>query len=302
LNTNRLIPLLPDLAIFVTVVEQGNFSKAAKLLGVTPSAVSRQISRLEDALALKLLERTTRKLALTESGKITFNYGKQMLDSADQAVSASSSVNSTPTGLLRIAAPKSLANQVLRPLLVEFSKKYPTIKLHLKITDRVLEPIHDSIDILIHINEKPIDSLVNIKLGRVEQIVCASPHFLAQNGTPTHPEQLKDVSCICLGENVTDNRWRFTKDNQHCTVEVNGNYLVNHSVMRLDAIEQSLGIGSLPDYVAKQAIHDGTLIPILEGWQHQGNYQGDICLQFLQSKYMPSKIRVFIDFIKGKMS
>jgi len=302
LNTNKLIPLLPDLAIFVTVVEQGNFSKAAKLLGVTPSAVSRQISRLEDALALKLLERTTRKLALTESGKITFNYCKQMLDSADQAVSASSSVSSTPTGLLRIAAPKSLANQVLRPLLVEFSKKYPTIKLHLKITDRVLEPIHDSIDILIHINEKPIDSLVNIKLGRVEQVVCASPKFLAQNGTPTHPEQLKDFSCICLGENVTDNRWRFTKDNQQCTVEVNGSYLVNHSVMRLDAIEQDLGIGSLPDYVAKQAIQDGSLVPILEAWQHQGNYQGDICLQFLQSKYMPSKIRVFIDFIKEKMS
>ena len=111
---------------------------------------------------------------------------------------------------------------------------------------------------MIHINEKPIDSLVNIKLGRVEQIVCASPHFLAQNGTPTHPEQLKDVSCICLGENVTDNRWRFTKGNQQCTVEVNGSYLVNHSVMRLDAMEQDLGIGALPDYVAQQAIQDGT--------------------------------------------
>ena len=302
MNTNKLIPLLPDLAIFVTVIEQGNFSKAAKKLGVTPSAVSRQISRLEDALALKLLQRTTRKLALTESGKITFDYCKQMLDAAEQAVNASSSVNTIPSGLLRIAAPKSLANQVLRPLFVEFSNKYPAIKLHLKVTDRVLDPIHDAIDILIHINEKPIESLVNIKIGRAEQIVCASPNYLKKYGTPTHPEQLKGLPCICLGESVTDNRWRFTKGNQQATVQVDGNYLVNHSGMRLDAIEQGLGIGSLPDYVAKQAIKDGSLVPILEAWQRQGNYQGDICLQFLQSKYMPSKSRAFIDFIKDKMS
>lgn len=302
MNTNKLIPLLPDLAIFVTVIEEGNFSKAAKKLGVTPSAVSRQISRLEDALSLKLLQRTTRQIALTESGKITFDYCKQMLDAADQAVNASSSVSTTPTGLLRIAAPKSLANQVLRPIFVEFSKIYPTIKLHLKVTDRLLDPIHDAVDILIHINEKPIQSLVNIKIGRTEQILCASPEYLQQNGTPTHPEQLKDYSCICLGEDVTDNRWCFTKDNQQSTVHVNGSYLVNHSGMRRDAIEQGLGIGTLPDFVAKEAIKEGVLVPILETWQLQGNYQGDICLQFLQSKYMPSKNRVFIDFIKDKMN
>jgi len=302
MNTNKLIPLLPDLAIFVTVIEQGNFTKAAKKLGVTPSAVSRQISRLEEALALKLLQRTTRKLALTESGKITFDYCKQMLDAADQAVNASSSMSTTPTGLLRISAPKSLANQVLRPLFVEFSKQFPNIKLHLKVTDRLLDPIHDAVDMLIHINEKPIESLVNIKIGRTEQMLCASPEYLHQHGTPTHPEQLKDYPCICLGENVTDNRWRFVKDNQHATVHVNGRYLVNHSVMRRDAIEQGLGIGTLPDFIAKQAIEDGTLVTILESWQLQGSYQGDICLQYLQSKYMPSKNRAFIDFIKQKMT
>jgi DNA-binding transcriptional LysR family regulator len=301
MDTNKLIPLLSDMAIFVTVVEQGNFSKAAKRLGVTPSAVSRQISRLEDALGIKLLQRTTRQLALTESGTITFNYCKQMVESADQAVNASRSVTSTISGLLRVSAPKSLANKVLRPLFVEFLKCYPDIQLHLKVSDRIFDPIHDGVDFLIHINDKPIEALVNVKLGHVEHVVCASPNFLANHSLPTHPEDLKKLACICLGENMADSRWRFTQKNQQTTVQVMGSYLINHSEMRKDAIEQGFGVGSLPDYIAKKGIETGTLIPLLEDWQLQGSYQGDICLQYVQSKYMPNKNRVFIDFMKKKL-
>jgi len=301
-NTNKIIPLLADMAIFVTVVEQGNFSKAAKKLGVTPSAVSRQISRLEDALGIKLLQRTTRQLALTESGEITFTYCKQMVEAAEEAVSASTSATSTVSGLIRVAAPKSLANQVLRPIFVEFMKHYPDIQLHLKVTDLVLDPIHDAIDFLIHINDRPIESLVKIKLGKVGQVLCASPDYLQINPTPLHPDDLKKHACICLGENATDNRWQFINNNQQATVQVSGSYLVNHSEMRRDAIEQGFGIGSLPDYIAKQAIESGRLITLLPDWQLQGNYHGDICLQFVQTKYMPNKNRVFIDFIKQKLS
>jgi DNA-binding transcriptional LysR family regulator len=301
MDTNKLIPLLSDMAIFVTVVELGNFSKAAKKLGVTPSAVSRQISRLEDALGIKLLQRTTRQLALTESGTITFDYCKQMIESADKAVNASRSTTSTVSGLLRVAAPRSLANKVLRPFFVEFLKCYPDIQLHLKVTDRILDPIHDGVDFLIHINDKPIEALVNVKIGRVEQVLCASPDFLKKHTLPTHPDDLKYLACICLGENMADNRWRFSSKNQHTTIQVTGSYLLNHSEMRRDAIEQGLGIGPLPDYIAQQEIETGKLIPLLEDWQLQGNYQGDICLQYVQSKYMPNKNRVFIDFMKQKL-
>ncbi|MBA6363872.1 LysR family transcriptional regulator [Colwellia sp. BRX8-4] len=301
MDTNKLIPLLSDMAILVTVVEQGNFSKAAIKLGVTPSAVSRQISRLEDALGIKLLQRTTRQLALTESGTLTFNYCKQMIESAEQAVNASSSTTSTVSGLLRVAAPKSLANRVLRPLFVEFLKCYPDIQLHLKVTDRILDPIHDGVDFLIHINDNPIEALVNVKIGRSEQVLCASPDFLANHPLPTHPDDLKDLPCLCLGENMSDSRWRFSQKNQQTSVQVTGSYLLNHSEMRRDAIEQGFGIGSLPDYIAQQGISSGKLIPLLEDWRLQGNYQGDICLQYVQSKYLPNKNRIFIDFMKQKL-
>lgn len=166
-----------------------------------------------------------------------------MVEAAEEAVSASTSATSTVSGLIRVAAPKSLANQVLRPIFVEFIKHYPDIQLHLKVTDLVLDPIHDAIDFLIHINDRPIKSLVNIKLGKVGQVLCASPDYLQINPTPLHPDDLKKHACICLGENATDNRWQL-----------------------------------------------------------QGNYHGDICLQFVQTKYMPNKNRVFIDFIKQKLS
>lgn len=298
MDTNKLMPLLSDMAIFVTVIEQGNFSKAAKKLGVTPSAVSRQISRLEDALGIKLLERTTRQLALTESGNLTFDYCKQMVESAEHAVNASCSATSSVSGLLRVAVPRSLANKVLRPIFTEFLKRYPEIKLHLKVTDRILDPIHDGVDFLIHINDSPIEALVNVNIGYVKQVLCASPDFLEKHSLPTHPDELKHLPCICLGENVTDSRWRFSKKKQQLTVQVSGTYLLNHSDMRKDAIVQGFGIGPLPDYLAQQGIEKGTLIPLLQDWKMQGNYQGGICLQFVQSKYMPNKNRAFIDFMK----
>ena len=298
MDTNKLMPLLSDMAIFVTVIEQGNFSKAAKKLGVTPSAVSRQISRLEDALGIKLLERTTRQLALTESGNLTFDYCKQMVESAENAVNASRSATSSVSGLLRIAVPRSLANKVFRPIFTEFLKRYPEIKLHLKVTDRILDPINDGVDFLIHINDSPIETLVNVSIGHVKQVLCASPDFLEKHSLPIHPDELKHLPCICLGENVTDSRWRFSNKNQQLTVQVSGSYLLNHSDMRKDAIEQGFGIGPLPDYVAQQGIEKGTLISLLQDWKMQGNYQGGICLQFVQTKYMPNKNRAFIDFMK----
>lgn len=301
MDTNKLMPLLSDMAIFVIVVERGNFSKAAKKLGVTPSAVSRQMSRLEDALGIKLLQRTTRKLALTESGKITFDYCKQMLESADQAVNASRSATSSVSGLIRVAAPRSLANKVLRPIFIEFLKCYPDIQLHLKVTDRILDPIHDGVDFLIHMNDSPIETLVNVNIGHVKQVLCASPDFIKKHSLPTHPDELKYLACLCLGENETDSRWRFNNKNQQVTVQVTGPYFLNHSEMRKDAIEQGFGVGPLPDYIVQQGIEKGTLIQLLKDWKMQGNYQGNICLQFVQSKYMPNKNRAFIDFMKQKL-
>jgi DNA-binding transcriptional LysR family regulator len=152
-----------------------------------------------------------------------------VVESAEKAVNASRSVTSAVNGLLRVAAPKSLDNQVLWPLFVEFLKCYSDIQLHLKVSNRILDLFHDGVDFLIDINDYPIEAYVNVNIGRVEQVLCAIPDFLAKHALPKHPDDLKGLTCICLGENLTDNQWRFSNENHKTTVEVTGSYLLNHS-------------------------------------------------------------------------
>jgi len=302
MDTKKLLPLLPDLVIFVAVIEQGNFTDAAKKLGRTPAAVSKQISRLEAALALKLLQRSTQKLTLTESGKMTFDYCKKLLNDIDQTVNKNAALSPLPTGLLRISAAKPLVNQLLKPLFMAFSKQYPTVKLHVKVTEQLSDPLYDAVDIVIHRNKKPIESLVNINIGKIEHVLCASPDYIKQHGTPTHPMQLQNYQCIGLDEYSTDPQWQFTRDGQEITVQVDERHVINHSTKRKNAIEQGLGIGILPNFIAKKAIEKGTLVAVLEDWQWQESDQEDIYVQFLPSKHVPSKNTAFIDFIKQKMS
>jgi len=300
-DTNHLMPLLPDMAVFVTVVESGSFTAASKKLGVTPSAVSRKISRLENALSVKLLERTTRKIAMSESGQIVYRYCRQMIDSAKEAVQVSSSVSMKPVGNLRISVPKAFGNQVLKPLVFSFLQKYPDIKLSVKVTDLLIDPIHDEVDIIFRLTDKPIEGLVSRIVGKVDLVLCASPDYLKENGVPEHPSELIKHQCLYLGEVPSDNQWKFVLADHEVSVNVDGRYVVNHTEMRLSGIKNGLGIGILPDFSASSSLNDGSIVRVLENWTIKENYQGLITLQFAQSKYLPTKCRVFIDYIIEKM-
>lgn len=301
MDTNKLMPLLPDLAVFVAVVEAGSFTAASKVLGVTPSAVSRKISRLEDALSIKLLERTTRKISMSESGEVTYNYCRQMLHSANEAVNASRSIMMKPIGNLKIAAPKAYAYQVLRPLVFSFMEKYPDIKLTLKVTDKLVDPIYDDVDLIFRLTNNPTEGLVSKIVGKVDLVLCASPEYIKKSGIPKHPSDLVNHECLYLGDTVLDNEWKFVLADSEVTVKVDGRYVVNHTQMRLEGIEKGLGIGILPDFTAKQPLKKGRIIRVLENWTMKGNYQGVISLQFAQSQYLPAKCRVFIDYMVEKL-
>ena len=302
MDTNRLMALMPDLAVFVTVVESGSFTAASKKLGVTPSAVSRKISRLENALSIKLLERTTRKIATSESGKVTYNYCRQMLDSAKEAVQVSSSIAINPAGNLRIAVPKAFGNQVLKPLIFPFMQMYPDIKLSVKVTDQFIDPIHDEVDIIFRLTDNPAEGLVSKVVGEVHLLLCASPEYLRKHGVPEHPSELTEHQCLYLGETPLDNQWKFVLGDHKVTVNVDGRYVVNHTGMRLSGIKNGLGIGILPDFTADVSIKDGSIVRVLENWKIKENYNGVITLQFAQSRYLPTKSRVFIDYIAERLT
>ena len=302
MDTNKLISLMPDLAAFVTVVECGSFTAAGKKLGVTPSAVSRQISRLESALSIKLLERTTRQVRISESGKPTYDYCRVMLDSAREAVHASGHDKSDPAGYLRIAVPKAFGKQVLEPLIFPFLAQYPNIRLKLKITDYFVDPIKDEVDAIFRITDHPIEGLASRSLGQVELQLCATPEYLRQYGTPEHPKDLVRHNCLYLGEKTDDNHWEFVYGDQKVRVAVDGQYAVNHTEMRLNGILQGLGIGMLPSFTAESALREGKIVQVLADWKAMGNYQGRINIQYPRSRYVPAQLRCFIDYLVNEMT
>ncbi|ELR67829.1 Transcriptional regulator, LysR family [Photobacterium marinum] len=297
MDTNKLIALMPELAVFKIVVDEGSFTGAARKLGVTPSALSKQISHLERELSAKLLERTTRKLVITESGKGIYEQCSTILEAAKQAVEYTSSEHTTPSGTLTVAAPKAFLSIILQPMVTPFLTKYPDIELKLKARDGEIDLISEGIDVVFRLTEKPSEGLVLKQMGKVSLSLCASPDYLERRGIPEHPTELLNHDCIYLGETATDHIWDFVKDDEFHSIPVKGRYAVNHSQMRLKGVTDGLGIGIFPDFVIKNALKEGKVKQVLTDWTLKGNYQGDIALQFAQTKFMPARLRAFIDYV-----
>ena len=297
MDINKLMASLPDMASFVMVVEEGGFSAASKKLGMTPSAVSRQISRLEKSLAVKLLERTTRKMTLSVAGRPVYELCKTMLDSAREAANISSYATTEPEGLLRIAAPKAVAKKLLEPMLLSFAHQYPKITLQVKVTDHIVDPIANEVDLLVSLTAQPALGLICKDLREVKILLCASPKYLANHGDITVPQQLSEHSCITLGESANDHVLEMHNKQQNVKVVVSGRYQVNDSQMRLNAILQGLGVGALPDFIASDALIKGELIHILPQWYLKHNYQGTLRLQYAQSKFIPERLKLLAAFL-----
>ena len=294
MDTNKLINSLSDMANFVTVVEEGGFSAASRKIGVTPSAVSRQVTRLERALGVRLLERSTRKVQLSVAGRPVYELCRTMLDSAREAAQVSRSVTKDPVGILRIAAPKAVAKCILEPLLLSFMAQYPQIELQLKVTDHIVDPLHNEVDLLVSLERDPALGLIAKEMGEVKIVLCASPEYLANNPELSKPEALIDHSVLTLGENANDKVLEMQKGATLKRVNISGRYSVNHSQMRLNAALQGVGIALLQDFVAKESLENGSLISVLDGWHIKHNYQGTLRLQYAASNFIPERLKLLV--------
>ncbi|ELV8761099.1 LysR family transcriptional regulator [Vibrio fluvialis] len=301
LNT-KLIGLLPDLATFILVVNEGSFTAAAHKLGVTPSALSKLITRLELALSVKLFERTTRKLIITQAGQKVYDQCLVMVNAAQQAVELSGSDHTEPSGALTVAAPEAFLNSVLQPFVVPFLKKYPQIQLKLRAADGEIDLFKHNIDVAFKLTDKPDENLVLRELCKTNLVLCASPDYLEERGVPTHPTQLTEHDCLYLAETDKDHLWDFLKDDEFHNVSVSGRYAVNHSQMRLNGVKNGLGIGIFHDFVVQDALAEGKVVQLLKDWTIKSNYHGAIAMQYAQTKYMPARLRVFIDYVMKHLS
>jgi DNA-binding transcriptional LysR family regulator len=258
------------------------------------------VSRIESALSAVLIERTTRRQTTTLVGVAVYEQCRQMLDSAKEAVVASESEATEAKGRLRIAAPDAFSKQVLEPLLLEFMALYPAISLQVQVTDLRVDPAYQNVDVVFYVADKPHEHLVCKTLGKVRSILCASPEYVAEHGTPNSPEDLLDHLCLPLGFFDGDNIWSFTQGERKSVITVDGRYINNDAEMRLRGVRQGFGIAPFPDFVVRESLEKGDVVQVLNDWQLNSDFQGGIHMQFLAMRFMPNKMRVFIDFMESR--
>jgi len=296
--------LLPYMAVFVKVVEQGSFTAAAEQLGTTASSISRQIATLEQALGVKLLERTTRRLRLTEAGTTAWERCYEMVQSAQSVLALAERISDSPQGRVRISAPRAYGKELISPHIAEFLQRYPKVDIQLMLTDRLVDLINNDLDLVIRITDTPPSGLAGRPLVQVSHILGASERYLQHHGIPEHPHDLARHQCIWLGEVAGDNHWKFRHrtNRQEVNVAVHGRYASNHSKARLEGIISDLGIGCLPWFSASEALAQRQIIRVLPEWDYMTTYYGMSWVLWHPNRFLPPKCRVTIDFLVEKIA
>ena len=297
MRTDNFLEVMHELVAFVRVAETGSFSDAARQQGVTPSAISRPVARLEKTMGVSLLQRTTRQLRLTDAGLEVLAHGRTMIAAAQATLQVAEGHVGEPQGLVRVSAPKAFARHMLQPVLLGFLQQHPAVDVHLLVVDRPVDPLREGVDVVIRLTDDPPQGMVARALMPVRQLVLASPAYIRAHAPLRTPEDLMGHSCLVIGEQERDSRWRFVRGQESVAVVVAGRYTVNHSEMRLAAIEADLGVGCVPDFVAQDALAAGRVVRLLPEWAFDTNYQGMAYLLFAGSRYTAPKVRVFIDHL-----
>lgn len=297
MGSNDFLGVMQELVAFVRVAEAGSFSAAARAQGVTPSAISRQVARLEKALGLALLQRTTRQLRLTDAGLAVLEHGRAMVAAARATLEVAEGHVDVPRGRVRLSAPKAFARQVLHRPVLDFLQRYPEVDVHFLVQDRAVDALREGVDLVVRLTDDPPPGMVARALCPVQQWVVASPAYLAAHPAVNTPDDLMAHSCIALGEQERDGRWRFVRGDEAVEVAVTGRYTVNHSEMRLAAVEAGLGIGCMPDFGARAAIAEGRVVRLLADWTFDTRYQGTAYLLFAASRHTAPKVRALIDHL-----
>ncbi|MEH6579631.1 MAG: LysR family transcriptional regulator [Amphritea sp.] len=281
------------ISVFVAVVENNGFSPAARVLGISKSAVSKRITLLEQHLGVKLLHRTTRRLSLTEAGERYFEHAAKAQGAARDAEDAVTQLQGEPQGRLRINTPMSFGRLHVAPLIPEFLERYPKINIEMVMDDKVVDLVEGGFDVAIRAGKLPDSSLIARKLAPLNSVLCASPDYIKQQGKPATPSELIHHNCVLYSYSSQINEWVFFGEDESVRIEVSGNYQVNNSEALREALLQGLGIGRLPTFVAGPELKAGRLINLFESYRmpHKTIYA-----VFPEREYMPAKVRAFLDF------
>lgn len=285
--------ILPYLETFVAVVENGSFTAAAKALGISKPVVSKQVSHLEQSLGVQLLQRSTRRMHLTEAGEIFTRYAQGIVEDAKEAEQSVLPLQSEPQGRLRISAPESLVASLLPNVLLGFQQRFPKVELDMRVSGRFADLIEEGIDVALRIGDLDDSAMIARRLMTCHFHVCAAPDYWRKQGKPDHPDALQNHNCLIYTQSSKPDTWFFKDTNgDDFSVKVSGNLSTDAGMQLLDAVLASQGVMLAPSYMIANLINEGRIETVLE------NFSRDpvgVFAIYPQSKLISPKVRAFID-------
>ena len=289
-----------EMAAFVRVVDAKGFSAAAPALGLSPSAVSKLVTRLEARLGVRLLQRTTRALHLTQEGEAFYESARRIVDEIEALESRLVDGRGTPQGLLRVTTSLAFATHQLTPILAEFLARYPAIQFALLPTDRLVDMVEEGVDIAIRIGRLADTSFMARRIGEDKRVICASPDYLARHGTPRRPQDLLRHECILSRERAYLNRWSFRIEDEIREIEVGGRLSVDEGDAQLQLALQGIGIVRLTRLTVAQAVRAGRLVSLLPDFSAEQPLP--INAVYPHRRHLAPKVPAFVDFLIEKFT
>ena len=288
---------LSGMAVFAKVVEAKSFTAAAAQLGMSKSAVSKQVSRLEDRLGARLLNRTTRRLSLTETGAAFYERCARVVAEAEEAELAVTRLQSVPRGTLKLNAPMSFGVLHIARAIPDFLARHEELDVDMTLTDSFSDLVEEGYDLAIRIASLADSSLIARKLAPSNRVVCGTPDYFSIHGVPDHPSDLADHNCFSYAYMSAQDQWQFVDGDHSKSVQVSGNFRANNGDALRASVLTGMGVAILPTFIVGQDIQNGRLRAVLSDFLATNSW---VYAVYPHNRHLSAKVRTFVDFLAAR--
>ncbi|MBF6057739.1 LysR family transcriptional regulator [Thiomicrorhabdus heinhorstiae] len=286
---------LEGISTFVQVVESGSFTSAATELGHSVSYISKEVTRLEERLGARLLNRTTRSLSLTEIGKMYFEKTRNLVLEAREAEQSINSLQDKPTGRLKVSLPLSFGQSHLLPVITEYMRRYPEIRLNVDFSSRLVDMVGEGFDVAVRMGESKDSNLISRKIISVQMMTVASPEYLQNHGIPQQPEDLRGHRAVKYVYNQVPITWEYQdSDGKPINLDLPHQAETNNLLMMLELVKGGVGIGRLPEFICQSLIESGELVAVLQDYEPP---KFGVYVVFPHRHFLSAKVRAFTDLV-----
>jgi DNA-binding transcriptional LysR family regulator len=288
---------LNELLVFTRVVQTGSFTAAARLLRMPKSSVSRKVSDLEERVGARLLQRTTRKLGVTDAGRIYFERSARIVSEIEEADAAVGQLQASPRGLLRVTAPLSFA--VVGPILAEFLKRNLEVQVELVCTDRRVDLVNEAFDVGIRAGHLDDSTLIARNLGAMKRVLVAAPAYLRKRGAPKTPEELRNHDCLTFGSSPTPSIWTVFAGDQEKEIRITPRLSVNDFEILLDVVRAGAGVAWMLEFLCAEDLRRGKLQRVLTSWC---SAETPVQAVYPSTRHLSPKVTAFVDLLRERFA